>query len=681
MDHTQANRLAAIKTKLADDELVLRGFRGEEHLSKPFTLYAELTSKNASIALGDLIASPVGIRLDMGRKGTRYFHGYISKITQMPSDSDGARYEAVIVPWLWLLTRTSDCRIFQEMSVIDILSKVFKDAGFTDFEDRTSANYAKREYCVQYRETTFNFVSRLMEEEGITYFFEHKEGRHSLVLADSSSSYKPVSGFEKVEFHPASRGDQRIDCLRQWFTESQLQPGKYSHRSYDFTKPLVGLDAMAAFPDTFAGEDLEIFDYPGGFDSMDAGEKSASIRVQELAASQELVRASGDVMGLSAGHTFELSGHPREDQNVEYLVTGISYRFDQSQFSTGAMDGDPPFQCELTGILAKRPYRPARTTPKPTIRGPQTAFVVGKSGEEIWVDKYGRIKVLFHWDRYGKADETASCWIRVSSEMAGKKWGGVALPRIGQEVVVEFLEGDPDQPLVTGRVYNETAMPPYPLPDKKTISTFKSNSSKGGGGFNEIRFQDKKGEEQLFFHAERNQDIRVKKDCFEWIGENRHLVVKKNQLEKIENNRDEIVGADNKIKIGKDRHLKVVGKEAKEVGGSHSFTVKGDVIEVFKANHSEQVTSDYFLKADNIVIEGQSSITIKVGGSSIAIGPDGIAIKSSALIKIEAGATMDLKATAPLTMQSSAIAELKSPMTTVKGDGMLTLKGGLVMIN
>ncbi len=681
MDPTQANRLAAIKTKLADDVLVLRGFRGEEHLSRPFTLYAELSSRDPAIALGDLIASPVGIRLDLGKKGTRYFHGYISKITQMPGDSDGARYEAVIVPWLWLLTRTSDCRIFQEMSVIDIIQEVFRDAGFTDYKNKTSASYTKREYCVQYRETAFNFVSRLMEEEGITYYFLHEEARHFLVLADSPSSHSPVSGFEKVEWHPAGRGDHRWDCLRQWFTESQLQPGKYSHRSYNFKKPRVDLDASASYPETLAGEEMEIYDYPGSFESLDAGEKSASIRVEELGSSQDLMRGSGDVMGLAAGYTFELSGHPRDDQNVEYLITGISYRFDQSQYSTGAADGEPPFQCDLTATLAKRQYRPARATAKPVIRGPQTAFVVGKSGEEIWVDKYGRIKVLFHWDRYGKADETASCWIRVSSEMAGKKWGGVALPRIGQEVVVEFLEGDPDRPLVTGRVYNETAMPPYPLPDQKTISTFKSNSSKGGGGFNEIRFQDKKGEEQLFFHAERNHDIRVKKDCFEWIGANRHLVVKKDLLEKIENNRDEIVGADNKIKIGKDLHLKIVGKEAKEVGGSHSFTVKGDVIEVFKANHSEQVTSDYFLKADNIVIEGQSSITIKVGGSSIAIGPDGIAIKSSALIKIEAGATMDLKATAPLSMQSSAMAELKSPMTTVKGDGMLTLKGGMVMIN
>ena len=324
MDPTQANRLAAIKTKLADDVLVLRGFRGEEHLSQPFTLYAELSSKDPAIALGDLIASPVGIRLDLGKKGTRYFHGYISKITQMPGDSDGARYEAVIVPWLWLLTRTSDCRIFQEMSVIDIIQKVFRDAGFTDYKNKTSASYTKREYCVQYRETAFNFVSRLMEEEGITYYFLHEEARHYLVLADSPSSHSAVSGYEKVEWHPANRGDQRADCLRQWFTESQLQPGKYSHRSYNFKKPRVDLDASASYPETLAGEEMEIYDYPGSFESLDAGEKSASIRVEELGSAQDLTRGSGEVMGLAAGYTFELSGHPRDDQNVEYLVTGIS---------------------------------------------------------------------------------------------------------------------------------------------------------------------------------------------------------------------------------------------------------------------------------------------------------------------------------------------------------------------
>jgi type VI secretion system secreted protein VgrG len=315
------------------------------------------------------------------------------------------------------------------------------------------------------------------------------------------------------------------------------------------------------------------------------------------------------------------------------------------------------------------------------IQGPQTAFVVGTAGEEIDTDEFGRVKVQFHWDRYGKVDENSSCWVRVSQPWAGKGWGAINIPRIGQEVVVEFLEGDPDRPIITGRVYNASAKVPYELPANKTISSLKSNTSKGGGGFNEIRFEDKKGEEQVFIHAEKNVDTRVKNDAFEWIGNNRHLVVKKDQVEHVENNRSEIVDADHTEEIGKDRHLKVVGKEAKAVDESLSLTVKGDVIEVFKANHSEQTTADYYLKADNVVIEALTNLTLKVGSSSIAIEAGGIGIKTSGEIKIESTGTTDIKATAPLTVESSATAEMKSPATTVKGDGMLTLKGGVVMIN
>ena len=306
---------------------------------------------------------------------------------------------------------------------------------------------------------------------------------------------------------------------------------------------------------------------------------------------------------------------------------------------------------------------------------------MGAGGEEIHTDQYGRVKVLFHWDRYGQADQNSSCWIRVSQEWAGKKWGAIHLPRIGQEVIVEFLEGDPYRPIITGRVYNGDAMPPYDLPAEQTKSTLKSNSSKGGLGFNELRFEDKKGSEQIFIHGEKNLDVRIKNDAFETIGNNRHLVIKQDKLEHVANNRDEVVDADHKEKIGKDRHLLVGGKEAKKVGDSQSLTVGGDVIEVFKANHSEQTTDDYYLKADNIVIEGSTNVTIKVGGSSIAIAADGIALKTDGLVKIEAGSTMDLKATAPLSMQSSATAELKSSATTVKGDGMVTVKGAVVKIN
>jgi type VI secretion system secreted protein VgrG len=328
-------------------------------------------------------------------------------------------------------------------------------------------------------------------------------------------------------------------------------------------------------------------------------------------------------------------------------------------------------------------------TPKPLIQGPQTAMVVGTSGEEIYTDEYGRVKVQFPWDRYGKGDENSSCWVRVSQLWAGKKWGAMHIPRTGQEVIVEFLEGDPDRPIVTGRVYNGEAMPPYKLPDEKTKSTSKSNSSKGGGGFNEIRFEDKKGSEQIFFHAEKDQHFRVKNDCLEWIGNNRHLVVTKDQLEHIQNNRNEKVDADHKETIGKDRHLNVTGKEAVAIGGSKSLTVTGDVIEVFKGNHSEQVTSDYYLKADNVVIEGTTNVTVKVGQSYIAIESGGISIGTSGTIQlqdssgltIQSGASATIKSTGAMSVQSQATAEFKSPETTLSGDTMTTIKGGVVKIN
>ncbi len=307
------------------------------------------------------------------------------------------------------------------------------------------------------------------------------------------------------------------------------------------------------------------------------------------------------------------------------------------------------YSCSFTAIDATQPFRSPRITPKPSISGPQTAMVVGPSGEEIYTDEYGRVKVQFHWDRYSKADENSSCWIRVAQVWAGKNWGAMYIPRIGQEVIVEFLEGDPDQPIITGRVYNDQAMPPYVPKTSPTISTLKSNSSKGGGGFNEIRFEDKKGDEQIFIHAEKNLDVRVKNDRFETVINNRHLHVEKDKFEHVDNNRSETVDADHKEEIGKDRHLNVKGKEAKEITDSMSLTVKGDVIEVFKANHSEQTTSDYYLKAKNVVIEGLDNITLSVGESYIAI-------------------------------ESSQI-EISAPTIKVEGSSMTEIKGGTVKIN
>jgi len=324
------------------------------------------------------------------------------------------------------------------------------------------------------------------------------------------------------------------------------------------------------------------------------------------------------------------------------------------------------------------------------VQGVQTAAVVGPKGEEIHTDEYGRVKVQFHWDRYGEANENSSCWIRVAQVWAGKGWGSIHTPRIGQEVLVDFLEGDPDQPIITGRVYNKDNMPPYELPANKTISGTKSNSSKGGEGFNELRFEDKKGEEQVFVHAEKNMDIRVKNDRFENIDKDRHLTVKNDKFELVENNRSEEVKADHSEKIGKDRHLAVEGKEAKKVTQTLSLTVDGDVSEVFKANHSMQVTDDCYIKGTNICIEATDNITLVVGGSSISIESGGIRIETSGKVEIDAGSSLDtasganttIEAGANLTAKASANAKLEGgAMVDVKAGAMANIKGSLVNIN
>jgi type VI secretion system secreted protein VgrG len=685
----QESRLLAITTALGPDVLGIRSLALQEGISSLFHLDAELSSEDGKIDFDKVVGNNVTVRLTLGDQEPRYFNGFVSRLVQGPNKGGYAQYHASIVPWLWFLTRTSDCRIFLEKTVPDIIEEVFKGHGFPDYKLSLTGTYSKLEFCVQYRETDFNFVSRLMEQEGIYYFFVHENGKHILTLADSISAHKPFPGYAEIPFHELEKGAPGREAITDWSVEKEVQPVAFALNDFNFEKPKTSLRASANVTRQHGLSQFEIYDYPGEYREMSEGERLTAVRLDELQSRYETLRGQGSSRGLASGSTFTLKGHARADQNREYLVTSISLHADAGEFASSTAGKGEFFSCSLTAIEKAQQFRPARVTPKPSVQGPQTAMVVGPKGEEIYPDKYGRVKLQFHWDRYGKADENSSCWIRVSSEWAGKKWGAINLPRIGQEVIVEFLEGDPDRPLITGRVYNAEAMPPYELPGKATISTLKSNSSKGGAGFNEIRFDDKKGEEQVFLHGEKNLDIRIKNDAYTTIENNQHLLVKKDQFEHIENERHEIVDADHKEKIGKDRHLKVVGKEAKAVDGSLSLTVKEDVIEVFKTNHSEETTKDYYLKADNIVIEGMTNVTIKVGGSSIAIAADGIALKTDGLVKIESGTTTDLKAGTGMTLDAGtelkakggATAELKSPATTVKGDGSLTLKGGMVQIN
>jgi type VI secretion system secreted protein VgrG len=646
MAKTQQNRQVAIETPLGEDVLLLAGMWGREELGRPFEFQLDLTSENQQVKFSDIVGQNVTVRLELADGSTRYFNGFISRFTQVScgkgqstGDHDEAQDSATMVPWLWFLTRTADCRIFQEMPVPDIIKQVFRDAGFSDFEDALTGTYRTWEYCVQYRETAFNFVSRLMEQEGIYYFFRHENGRHILVLADAPGAHKPCPGYENVSCQFSGTPVSEHEYISEWVVETRIQPGSVSLNAFDFKNTKRDLNTRASISREHNASDLDVYDYSADYTETGDGESYARRRIEELHTQYEVATATSNARGLSTGGTFTLADHPRADQNHDWLITGAGYTLTQSEFSSGEGRQECVYSCSFTAIGSTELFRSARVTPRPTIPGPQTAIVVGPSGEEVHVDEYGRVKVQFHWDRYGKADENSSCWVRVGQTWAGKQWGAIYTPRIGQEVIIEFLEGDPDHPIITGRVYNGQAMPPYDLPANKTISTLKSNSTKGGGGFNEIRFEDKKGEEQVFVHAEKNLDIRVKNDRFETVSNDRHLHVEKDKFEHVDNNRHEKVDADHKEEIGKDRHLKVAGKEAKEVGGSLSLTVKGDVIEAFKANHSEQTAQNLYLKAMGVVIEGMQGITLKCGGNSVVLDPVGVTLSGS-MVTLDGKMTM-----------------------------------------
>jgi len=625
----QKHRAVAIETPLGEDALLLVSMSAIEPLGRPFEYQLELASEDPQIKADDIVGQNVTIRLNLLAGGTRYFNGFVSRFTQVTTAGKLVRYRATIVPWLWFLTRTADCRIFQDKTVPNIIKEVFKGHNLTNFEEILSGSYATREYCVQYRETDFDFVSRLMEQEGIYYYFKHENGKHMLVLADSASAHEPYLEFEELQYHPADKGTETEASVSEWVVETHLQPGAYALNDFDFKNTKKDLQARAKASQTHAGAGFEIYDYPGKYTEAGDGDGYARNRVEELQAQYEIATAESDCRGVCTGSTFSLTNHPRDDQNRKYLITSTSYRMESDEFQSTGRESGPVYSCSFTAIDAGQAFRAPRTTPRPSIAGPQTAMVVGPSSEEVFTDEYGRVKVKFHWDRYSKADENSSCWIRVAQVWAGKKWGAMYIPRIGQEVIVEFLEGDPDQPIITGRVYNAQAMPPYDPKTNKTLSTLKSNSSKGGGGFNEIRFEDKKDEEQIFIHGQKNLDIRVKNDRFETVEHDRHLVVENDKYEEVVNDRNETIQGNHVEQIQADRDLTVTGKEDKEIGGEQILTVKGDVAETFKGNHDETTTLNYKLKALKITIEADTMIELKVGGSIITLDP--------AMIKLNGG--------------------------------------------
>lgn len=622
---TQEYRSVAVGTPLGKDVLLFYRMNSVEELGRLFRFELDLLSEKHDLKFEDVLGQKMTVRLDLGVGKKRYFNGHVSSFTQSGTVGPLFCYHAVLRPWFWFLSLTSTCRIFQQKKIPDIITEVFAANGFTDYEKALSGSYKTWEYCVQYRETDFNFVSRLMEQQGIYYYFKHENDKHTMVLSDSVSSHSKFSGYEKVPFFPYTEGQQRErDHINVWSIHGEVQSGACALNDFDFKRPKANLNVRSAVKRSYVMSELEIYDYPGEYVQTDEGEGYARYRVEELHSEHELLHGQGDARGLGAGNLFELTGHTRTDQNREYLIVSSSINMSSEEYGTSSTGGSSGFffNCGITAIPSQQAFRPARTTPKPLVQGLQTAIVVGPSGNEIYTDQYGRVKVHFHWDRYNKYDENASCWIRVAQLWAGAKWGAIHIPRIGQEVIVDFLEGDPDRPIITGRVYNADNMPPYDLPANMTQSGIKTRSTKGGSptNINELRFEDKKGEECIFIQAEKDKEIRVKNDRVEFVGNESHFIIKKDQLEQVKG----------------DKHLTVKGDHNEKVEGTISITASQDMqVKVSGGKYGLETSSEIHLKSQKLILQADN-ITIKAGSSFITLGSSGVDIKGT-MVNINSG--------------------------------------------
>lgn len=646
-DFTQDNRLISVDTVLGKDVLLLTEFSGQESISNLFSFHLTMLSGRSDIKSDDLVGSKVTVMVKEGLPGAgndgpdRFFNGRVRSL----SAGDGhawakvREYHAEIVPDLWFLTRTANCKIFQDKTAKEIIEAVLKDFGVENvkFNLQKEGDLPKINFCVQYRETAFNFISRLMERFGIFYFFEHEDGRHTLNIVDGNTGC--VEATDRSIYHD-HLGHMDSPHVRNWTHSYEFRSSVFVQNDLNFTDANQGgsqeekEDSVLAFP---AGprDKYEIYDYPGGYDISQDGKTLARTRMKQEEAPHDVVEGAGNVNAFYAGAKFKLQDHFFESElGGAYILTAVNhFASDDTYFQTSAQGSDSTvytntFRC----IPEKYDYQPQRKTIKPRISGTQTAIVVGKAGEDSWSDDYGRVKVQFHWDREGQNDENSSCWIRVGQIWAGPSWGAYFVPRIGHEVIVEFLEGDPDRPIITGSVYNYDNHPPY-TPDggadggPVTTSTIKSLTSQGGSAsttYNELRFEDEKGEEEIFIQAEKNLKITVKNDRETVIGE------------------DKADPGDDKLIVQNDQNIEIRNDQIVEILNDQKINVTNE-----------------------ITIEAGSKITLTTGASSITMSSDG---------------TIDIEGVT-VTLKGSGTADVESPSTTIKGSGVVTIEGGMVKIN
>ncbi len=632
------------------DALRFRSLAAEETMGRLFDFSVlALSDAGVEVDTAALLGTDAAASVTLGNGSPRYFHGVITHAGLDSARGKKIAWRLRLRPWLWRLTQRSDNRIFQNLSVPDIVKKVFEHyVGDVVFEVRNPP--PPRLYCVQYNETDFNFVSRLLEEEGLYYFFRHSESKHTLVICDGMTSHDDYPGYGRFKYRDTQDQLLDLEAVTEWRHEYALTSGKVTLTDYDYHKPSTSLLVDNSSSMLTPKPALERYEHPGRYTEAARGRNLARVRQQELDAGVLRISGATTTIGaIATGYRFALEEHPLGKENTNHVVLATEIHAEYADSESG--QNPAQFRCRFRAMRYAHVFRPERLTPKPLIAGPQTARVVGLAGDEIYTDELGRVKVQFHWDRLGKNDEKSSCWVRVASPWAGKAWGMISLPRIGQEVVVDFLEGDPDQPLITSRVYNAEQVPPYKLPDHKTVSTIKSHSSVGGGAanFNELAFEDKLGSEWIRLHAEKDLIEVVKNNSHRDVGNDQYLKVGKDLREDIGNNVDRKIGGAYTEQIDETAELKVLRDTAVDIGGKLGLKTGSD-----------------------LAIDAGGAFSVKSGdagdikiGANLGVEGVNVHVKGSASVVIEAGATLTLKGT----------------IVNIEASGVLNINGAMVKIN
>ena len=555
---------------------------GREEISKPFDFTLTIASLDNSIAMNAILGQAVTIDVQREDNSHRYFNGFVTEFRQIRRHGKYFHYEARLRPQLWFLSQTRDFKIFQKSNARDIVKQVLSEFGIA-IKDKLNGYYRPREYTVCYGESYFDFCSRLMEEEGISYYFEHANGSHTLVLCDSISAYPTLPSHASIPYYPPDMaGIPTEEYVSYWSIAQTINPGKHVTEAYDFKKPKANLRVIQPKPRSHPHNSYEIFDFPGGYREVGDGENYARLHIESMQVQHERADAETNVRGIMSGYRTSLRNCPRKAENREYLIVAAEHHWIDNSYETGQTAKTAEHQTRFIAQPSSEAFRPERTAPYPVANATEIAVVTGPAGQEIWTDEHGRIKLHFPWDRHGPKDENSSCWVRVATTHAGSSFGAVSIPRIGEEVLVSYINGDPDHPLVTGRVYNADNMPPWKLPGNATQSGILTRSSKGGGydNANAIRFEDKKGEEQLWLHAEKDQLTEVEHDEDKWVGNDRRKTIDHDETNHIKHDRTETVDNDETITVH--------GKRTEVVDGNEDITIHSNRTE--RVDQNEKIS-------------------------------------------------------------------------------------------